>query len=125
MAYTKNTWNTGDIVTSEKLNHMEDGIEGGNSVLICLDTQATGYLDKTFGEIFDAYTSGKPVLRHISRSHEGDHTDAYSLMRSININYSEGSGEYDGDVQFSNGTYITGIVNSYEELLAERVGLSD
>lgn len=27
MAYVKNTWVDGDIVTSEKLNHMEDGIE--------------------------------------------------------------------------------------------------
>ena len=26
MSYTKNTWQTGDIVSSEKLNHMEDGI---------------------------------------------------------------------------------------------------
>ena len=27
MSYTKQTWKTGDIVTSAKLNHMEDGIE--------------------------------------------------------------------------------------------------
>lgn len=26
MAYTKTTWNTGDVITAEKLNHMEDGI---------------------------------------------------------------------------------------------------
>lgn len=27
MAYTKNTWASGDVVTAEKLNHIEDGIE--------------------------------------------------------------------------------------------------
>lgn len=27
MAYTKQTWNTGDIITAEKLNHIEDGLE--------------------------------------------------------------------------------------------------
>lgn len=26
MAYTKTTWNTGDVITAEKLNNMEDGI---------------------------------------------------------------------------------------------------
>ena len=29
MSYTPNTWATGDIVTSEKLNHMEQGIASG------------------------------------------------------------------------------------------------
>ena len=30
MAYEKNTWKTGDIVTSAKLNHIEEGIENTN-----------------------------------------------------------------------------------------------
>lgn len=28
MAYDKYTWQTGEVITQEKLNHMEDGIEG-------------------------------------------------------------------------------------------------
>ena len=28
MAYEKQTWTTGDVVTAEKLNHIEDGIDG-------------------------------------------------------------------------------------------------
>lgn len=28
MAYEKQTWQSGDIITAEKLNHMEDGIDG-------------------------------------------------------------------------------------------------
>lgn len=27
MSYTKTTWQTGDVITAEKLNKMEDGIE--------------------------------------------------------------------------------------------------
>lgn len=27
MPYVKQTWNTGDIITAEKLNHIEDGLE--------------------------------------------------------------------------------------------------
>lgn len=29
MAYEKQTWETGDVITAEKLNHMESGIEDG------------------------------------------------------------------------------------------------
>ena len=31
MAYEKNTWASGDVVTSAKLNHMENGIEAASS----------------------------------------------------------------------------------------------
>lgn len=30
MSYTKQTWNNGDIITADKLNHIEDGIENNN-----------------------------------------------------------------------------------------------
>lgn len=32
MAYTKQTWNTGDVITEEKLNHMEDGVATGGGI---------------------------------------------------------------------------------------------
>jgi len=51
MAYTKTTWTDGDIVTSEKLNHMEDGI-ANSGVMVINDTDGT--LDKTWQEIHDA-----------------------------------------------------------------------
>lgn len=60
MAYTKNTWADGDIVTSEKLNHMEDGIANGESVFFVGGALSgeygniTGTLDKTWQEIHDA-----------------------------------------------------------------------
>ena len=60
MAYTKNTWNTGDIVSSQKLNHMEDGIANSENVFIVggvtfdQDNNITGTLDKTWQEIHDA-----------------------------------------------------------------------
>ena len=54
MSYEKQTWQTGDTVTSAKLNHMEDGIAsaGGASALIVTNTDGT--LDKTWQEIHDA-----------------------------------------------------------------------
>lgn len=56
MSYEKQTWNTGDIITATKLNHIEDGI--ANVILIVNsiydeDTEIEA-LDKTWQEIADA-----------------------------------------------------------------------
>ena len=56
MAYTKNTWETGDIVSSQKLNHMEDGIEGAYEVMAINKNDSD--LDKTWQEIYDAIGAG-------------------------------------------------------------------
>lgn len=51
MAYEKNTWATGDVVTSMKLNHMEDGIEAGCSPIV--RTTLTGEDQYTCANTFD------------------------------------------------------------------------
>ena len=68
MAYEKQTWNTGDIITAEKLNHMEDGINGNTdsaSGLVLHITQVGNTemrLDKTYSEILSAMLSGTYVV---------------------------------------------------------------
>lgn len=56
MSYTKQTWETGDVITDDKLNHMEDGIATGGGVLVVNGTidGNTMTLDKTWQEIHDA-----------------------------------------------------------------------
>ena len=63
MSYTKQTWQTGDVITADKLNHMEDGIAagGGSSTpLIVTITETTDgnntiyTMNKTAGEIINA-----------------------------------------------------------------------
>lgn len=60
MSYEKQTWSTGETITADKLNHMEDGIAGagGGGVLVIssvYDEQTeTTTLDKTWQEIHDA-----------------------------------------------------------------------
>lgn len=69
MSYTKQTWNTGDVITAEKLNHMEDGImESGESSKNCVmfvtlanDGNDNYTADKTIGEITEAYNNGKMI----------------------------------------------------------------
>lgn len=53
MSYEKQTWQTGDTITAEKLNHIEDGIAGGGVLLVGFDEQ-TMALDKTWQQIADA-----------------------------------------------------------------------
>lgn len=63
MSYEKQSWQTGETITAQKLNHMEDGI-GDNSennnwltVNIVKDNpeEDTMRLDKTAGQIIAAY----------------------------------------------------------------------
>jgi hypothetical protein len=60
MNYTKNTWKSGDTVTSAKLNNMEEGIaaaSGGGGALVVnlsIDGDDKFVMDKTWKEIRDA-----------------------------------------------------------------------
>ena len=62
MAYTPNTWATGDTITAAKLNNMEQGIANSGVFFIeaTWDDNANEYvLDKTLAEISAAYSSGR------------------------------------------------------------------
>ena len=59
MAYEKNNWQSGDVVTSAKLNHMEDGIASGGVMVIRGTVEGSNTtLNKTWQEIYDAMHNG-------------------------------------------------------------------
>lgn len=66
MAYEKQAWQTGDIVTAAKLNHMEDGIASSimmvPTTIVEGESELTITLGKTWQEIYDAMSAGKCVL---------------------------------------------------------------
>ena len=66
MAYTKQTWTTGEVITADKLNHMEDGIAAGGVYNVTSTQQGNGdlVLDKNYNEITAAMEDGKSVLVH-------------------------------------------------------------
>lgn len=53
MAYTKNTWASGDVVTSAKLNNIENGIASGGVLVVnaALNNEELYELDKTYTDI--------------------------------------------------------------------------
>lgn len=72
MSYTPTNWQTGDTITAEKLNNMEDGIEkASNPFIVTLTPTALDYsgtMDKTVGEINAAYEAGKDILFRVLTS---------------------------------------------------------
>lgn len=82
MAYEKQTWAKGDVVTSAKLNHMEDGIAAGGvyTVTSTYDEQAQGVvLDKNYNEIKAALLDGKTVII----SDIADSTEYYNVVCAV------------------------------------------
>ena len=68
MAYEKQAWATGDTITAEKLNHMEDGIAAGGGRLLVkftFDVENETYIcNKTFAEVYAAVQAEKYVYAH-------------------------------------------------------------
>ena len=42
MAYTATTWNTGDLITAEKLNHLEQGVAAASAAPAAATTETAG-----------------------------------------------------------------------------------
>lgn len=53
MSYTPTEWKSGDIVTSEKLNKLEQGVASGGILVATVDG-TTMTLDKTWKQLYDA-----------------------------------------------------------------------
>lgn len=71
MSYTPTEWKTGDIVTAEKLNKLEEGVASGGGggggifwINVTWDDNDVGTLDKTFNEILSAVGDGLlPIVK--------------------------------------------------------------
>lgn len=127
MAYEKTEWKNGDTITAEKLNHMEDGIaEGGGSggelLVVNAVPESEGSsaynFDKTFGEIWEVYKSGRPIVINMEHQH--------GILESIYYTFVP-EGEYpgyaQGDVKFCNTIWFSVSLSegpyTEERLLAE------
>ena len=67
MSYTKHTWVDGEVITADKLNNIEEGIEGvqesepaPSAFIVNIEQHEDTYyyLDKTWREIYDAFLAG-------------------------------------------------------------------
>ncbi len=123
MAYTKQTWKTGEVITEEKLNHMEDGIAGASgeqSVVICgincgdyaaPDNQRHSVVSEyTFDEIVGMLSNDVPVMAHI-------YSDDGSVHEYILFKFTSG-------LLDAARTYVV-YVSSNNTLIISRISLSN
>ena len=82
MSYTPTDWKTGDIITAEKLNKLEQGVSGGegNSDFYIVNIEITGMFegatcDKTVAEMQAAVADGKILKAYLTSN----------LISNINI----------------------------------------
>jgi len=68
MAYTPTEWKSGDVITAEKLNNLENGVAsaGGEDTVpfvVTFSGPPGGNMvaDKTYAEIYEAFNQGKIV----------------------------------------------------------------
>lgn len=65
MAYTPTVWETGDVITAEKLNKAEEGIADACVYMIPIDYDpetSEPYLQASFDDIYTAVSAGRLVL---------------------------------------------------------------
>ena len=87
MTYNKTTWASGDTITAEKLNNIENGIEASSEasgllVVTFTHDNVTYSVDKTFAEITTAINEGLTI--------KAKYTDEYEISHSMEMtHYSE------------------------------------
>ena len=107
MAYEKHTWETGEKITAEKLNNLEDGVSGNGGILLVTATyDGQNYqADKTFSEILEAiqnnlivkviYTNQYGLTLHMSLQSVG----SYNITFGTTL-YFDGGGEEEPSIEF-------------------------
>lgn len=119
MSYTPTVWQTGDIVTAEKLNHAENGIANAGSALIATvsplgDTSSVieyqSALDKTFTEIYTALSNGIPVYVKavISSSGLSDYSTVAMLGQVVS------AFKYNDDYRVYVSAHCSANINGYD-----------
>ena len=77
MAYQKTTWQTGDIITAEKLNNIQNGIENivgfegsesGIKLIEVIESDSGTTLDITAGELFDFLANKNVCYIYVTRT---------------------------------------------------------
>ena len=65
MSYTKQTWNIGDIITAQKLNHIEDGISVMCDLILKTEGESANLIGISYDEIESKIQSGQLITCYV------------------------------------------------------------
>ena len=119
MSYTKTTWSSGDVVSSEKLNHIEQGVyDATNGTFIIKVTpdpdgnDDSWVSDKTPDEIISAYENGKlPIVEYC------ENPNSCTMVYPLCITSVEGIGEV---AEFSRTDFFS-IPDEYDMIVTTAI----
>ena len=84
MSYTKTTWVTGDIITADKLNNMENGIYGAYPLLVTFTSDGdTTTLSCTYNQVKAALQAGSRVIAPVTMENDGEVYYYFPFVTSI------------------------------------------
>lgn len=80
MAYEPKTWQCGEVVSADALNHLEQGVAnaGGSAMIVRMSTEGT--TDKTWQQVYDALIGGTLVYVLSSASSGGTDVVAHASI---------------------------------------------
>ena len=99
MSYTKTTWQTGDTITAEKLNKIEDQVAANEEAISQIDTslmtvtytynnETERYTTQaTFGEVLEAFEDGVTVIFVTETEGDGTASHISGLVNSVSWGY--------------------------------------
>lgn len=108
MAYTPTEWQSGDIVTSAKLNKIENGIAKGIDAFVIHSANST--LDKTWQEIYDALAAEKLAIIFAPSGSP----DVYNIEQGLVLGISLVDGTY--SLNTTMGAFVASTANDYPAL---------
>ena len=86
MSYTPTNWQTGDVVTAEKMNHMENGIEANDCPVISWTTDYTNntdVLDVTFEELSEYLWTRLSIKLHKTFIENNEVVEEYNCFGKL------------------------------------------
>ncbi len=122
MAYEPTVWKTGDIVSSEKLNKIENSIANTGILVVNVTPTVTkienntfftnGTVDKTYDEMLEAYNAGKLVVVYAKFEYGSGPADVSAILMYDTYM----GGEMNGNgLMFTGEAYFVSFSMSYNK----------
>ena len=117
MSYTKHTWETGEIITADKLNNIENSISkiSENTIMVINISTQTGRFDKTWQEIFNHINNNGIAFTKTSYDNGAIIiNDIVTSITNINGNYSLQTNNIELPISVLNPDDYPAVSNSEE-----------